>query len=80
MKWVARDRPKTDQIACPWLVRRYIDPTPRSCTSPRPDPLPPQPHWKGDPSTPPRPTTPTAAQNPPSKFIDEHHLGKDPGP
>jgi hypothetical protein len=26
MKWVTRARPKTDRIACPWLVRRFIDP------------------------------------------------------
>jgi hypothetical protein len=26
MKWVTRQRPKTDRIACPWLVRRFIDP------------------------------------------------------
>jgi hypothetical protein len=26
MKWVTRRRPKTDRIACPWLVRRFIDP------------------------------------------------------
>lgn len=26
MKWVTRARPKTDRIACPWLIRRFIDP------------------------------------------------------
>jgi len=26
MKWITRARPKTDRIACPWLVRRFIDP------------------------------------------------------
>lgn len=26
MKWVTRARPKTDRIACPWLIRRLIDP------------------------------------------------------
>ena len=26
MKWVTRSRPKTDRIACPWLIRRSIDP------------------------------------------------------
>jgi hypothetical protein len=26
MKWVTRQRPKVDRIACPWLVRRFIDP------------------------------------------------------
>jgi hypothetical protein len=23
--WVTRDRPKIDRIACPWLIRRFID-------------------------------------------------------
>jgi hypothetical protein len=27
MKWVTRSRPKTDRIACPWLIKRFIDPT-----------------------------------------------------
>jgi hypothetical protein len=26
MKWVTRERPKTDRIACPWLIRSFIDP------------------------------------------------------
>ena len=26
MKWVTRERPKTDRIACPWLIQRFIDP------------------------------------------------------
>lgn len=25
MKWVTRDRPKIDRIACPWLISRFID-------------------------------------------------------
>jgi hypothetical protein len=25
MRWITRARPKTDRIACPWLVRRFID-------------------------------------------------------
>lgn len=25
-KWVTRERPKIDRIACPWLVLRFIDP------------------------------------------------------
>jgi hypothetical protein len=25
MKWITRERPKTDRIACPWLIRRFID-------------------------------------------------------
>ena len=26
MRWVTRERPKTDRIACPWLIRNFIDP------------------------------------------------------
>jgi hypothetical protein len=26
MQWVTRARPKVDRIACPWLIRRFIDP------------------------------------------------------
>jgi hypothetical protein len=26
MKWVTRERPKIDRIACPWLISRFIDP------------------------------------------------------
>src|SRR5437870_7177568 len=26
VKWVTRARPKTDRIACPWLIKRFIDP------------------------------------------------------
>ena len=25
MKWVTRERPKIDRIACPWLIERFID-------------------------------------------------------
>jgi hypothetical protein len=25
VKWVTRERPKTDRIACPWLIRNFID-------------------------------------------------------
>lgn len=28
MKWVTRERPKIDRIACPWLITRFIDATP----------------------------------------------------
>ena len=28
MKWITRERPKIDRIACPWLIARFIDPTP----------------------------------------------------
>jgi len=26
MQWVTRERPKTDRIACPWLIKNFIDP------------------------------------------------------
>jgi hypothetical protein len=26
MKWVTREDAKVDRIACPWLIRRFIDP------------------------------------------------------
>jgi hypothetical protein len=26
MKWITRERPKIDRIACPWLIARFIDP------------------------------------------------------
>ena len=28
MKWVTRERPKIDRIACPWLIARFIDAQP----------------------------------------------------
>jgi len=28
MKWITRERPKIDRIACPWLIARFIDETP----------------------------------------------------
>ncbi len=26
MKWVTRARPMVDRVACPWLIRRFVDP------------------------------------------------------
>lgn len=26
MKWITRERPKIDRIACPWLILRFVDP------------------------------------------------------
>jgi hypothetical protein len=26
VKWVTREHPRTDRIACPWLIRKFIDP------------------------------------------------------
>ena len=28
MKWITRERPKIDRIACPWLIARFIDEEP----------------------------------------------------
>ena len=26
MKWITRERVKVDRVACPWLIRRFVDP------------------------------------------------------
>ena len=26
MKWVTRENPKVDRVACPWLIRKFVDP------------------------------------------------------
>jgi hypothetical protein len=28
MKWITRERPKIDRIACPWLIARFVDKAP----------------------------------------------------
>ena len=28
MKWITRERPQIDRIACPWLIVRFIDDAP----------------------------------------------------
>ena len=28
MKWITRERPKIDRVACPWLIARFIDSQP----------------------------------------------------
>jgi rhodanese-related sulfurtransferase len=33
-RWVTRERPKIDRIACPWLIRRFIDPAAEFCYVP----------------------------------------------
>ena len=25
MKWITRERPKIDRIACPWLIKKFVD-------------------------------------------------------
>ena len=37
MKWITRERPKIDRIACPWLVARFIDKNPEFLYVPRGD-------------------------------------------
>jgi len=39
MKWITRARPKTDRIACPWLIRRFIDPAAEIIYAPAADVL-----------------------------------------
>jgi rhodanese-related sulfurtransferase len=36
-RWVTRERPKIDRIACPWLVKRFIDPEAEFLYVPSPD-------------------------------------------
>jgi hypothetical protein len=28
MKWITRERPKIDRVACPWLIARFVDADP----------------------------------------------------
>jgi hypothetical protein len=39
MKWITRERPKIDRIACPWLVARFIDDEPQFMYVPSADVL-----------------------------------------
>jgi hypothetical protein len=39
MKWVTRERPKIDRIACPWLIARFIDDAPEFLYVPSADVL-----------------------------------------
>jgi rhodanese-related sulfurtransferase len=36
-RWVTRERPKIDRIACPWLIRRFVDPEAEFLYVPTPD-------------------------------------------
>ena len=40
MEWVTREHPRTDRIACPWLIRRFIDPAAEIAYVPADDVLP----------------------------------------
>ncbi len=39
MKWITRERPKIDRIACPWLITRFIDREPEFLYVPTADVL-----------------------------------------
>ena len=39
MEWVTREHPHTDRIACPWLIKRFIDPDAVITYRPRDDVL-----------------------------------------
>lgn len=34
MKWITRERPKIDRVACPWLITRFIDRSPEFLFAP----------------------------------------------
>jgi hypothetical protein len=38
-RWITRERPKIDRIACPWLIRRFIDPEAEILFAPTPEVL-----------------------------------------
>ena len=40
MQWVTREHPKTDRIACPWLIRTFIDRDAETVYVPRDEVLP----------------------------------------
>jgi hypothetical protein len=39
MKWVTREHPRTDRVACPWLILKFIDPEAEIVYRPRDDVL-----------------------------------------
>ena len=39
MKWVTREHPHTDRIACPWLIMKFVDPGAEIVYVPRDDVL-----------------------------------------
>ena len=51
MKWITRERPKIDRIACPWLVTRFIDQEPEFLYVPSSDVLSKAPKPKRFPTT-----------------------------
>lgn len=39
MRWITRERPKIDRVACPWLIARFIDSKPEFIFAPAADVL-----------------------------------------
>ena len=39
MKWVTREHVKVDRVACPWLIRKFVDPAAEFFFVPAPDVL-----------------------------------------
>jgi hypothetical protein len=35
MRWITREQIKVDRVACPWLIRKFIDPNPEFVFLPR---------------------------------------------
>ena len=83
MKWVTRARPKTDRIACPWLIRRFIDPNAEIVYVPA-DQVLATAAREGGHSFDAKDATYTHRRTPAGELctfevlIDEHHLGDDP--
>jgi hypothetical protein len=40
MRWITRERPKIDRVACPWLIARFIDESPEFLFVPATDVMP----------------------------------------
>lgn len=34
MKWITRERVKVDRVACPWLIKKFVDPDAEFCFMP----------------------------------------------
>ena len=34
MKWITRERVKVDRVACPWLIKKFVDPEPEFLFAP----------------------------------------------
>ena len=65
MKWITRERPKIDRIACAWLIKRFVDNEAESIYVPFEQVLKKSQNWMQYPSTYPRLNTRTMAMNAP---------------